>query len=367
MPGRAPVLKGAGGCQTAEAATPERPPPLRGRVVQSCGGALRRKRVPRAESGGSHGWANPGGAVGLFGAARRRRFGSPAGSRADPDGFARHGREARSQDWVVYGRGGRHGRDTRFSWAREWWPQGCTSRRCKGLRAPYPGGRRRLQRTPGRWRTGGQKPPEASGSCPARARQASDLGPARLTPLRFFGRRGLIFSGPKTMMPTEAVAPAGTHRRHNSDHLSRPARTATASNLGSSATLCVLEARSSTPDESSVTRGGSPANQILGLPRFLAQNLVFSPARACRAGLGRACSPERDAPASLAENCEKSRAMTAAAAPSPGLGFRLWRGARSLLQVPGCAAPNRHGAVRRTCHRPPARRAPGPRPGRGRR
>jgi hypothetical protein len=176
-----------------------------------------------------------------------------------------------------------------------------------------------------------------------------------------------IFPDTKTMMPTEAVAPAGTHRRHNSDRLSRPARTATASNLGSSATLCVLEARSSTPDESSVTRGGSPANQILGLGRFLAQNLVFSPVGASLTSLGLTCSAGRAAPASLAENCEKSAGRHAVVAPSPGLGLRLWRGARSPLQAPGCAPPNRHGAVRRTCHRPPERRGPGPRPARGRR
>ena len=184
-PGRAPVLKGTGGGQTTEAAPPERPPLLRERVVQSCGRTLRRKRVLRAESGGPHGWANPGGTVGLFGAARRQRFGGPAGGRADPVGspgtVGRRGRKTGpSQDGVAGS-----ARVSGFPGFRECRPQGWDFRRCKGLRTRS----RRLQAVAKEARTvaaGGQKPSEASGSCPARARLASDLGPARLTSLLFW-------------------------------------------------------------------------------------------------------------------------------------------------------------------------------------
>lgn len=141
----------------------------------------------RGRKAGVHsGWANPGGAVGLFGAARRQRFGGPAGSRADPDGSPGNGREARSQDRAVSGRGGRLGEGFWFSRV-----PGVSAARL-GLPS-LQGSADALQASAGGCKgspdgsgPGGQKPPEASGSCPARARQASDLGPARLTPLFIF-------------------------------------------------------------------------------------------------------------------------------------------------------------------------------------
>lgn len=119
---------------------------------------------------------------------------------------------------------------------------------------------------------------------------------------------------------------------------------------------CVLEARSSTPDESCVTRGATPANQILGLVRFLAQNLVFLPSSARSQRAQHAPSTGMPAPASRAENCEKSRVR-----PRLSSAFRAlspWRVWRSRRPGPACAWPNRRGAARRTCRRPPARRAP---------
>ncbi len=82
---------------------------------------------------------------------------------------ARHGREARSQDRAVSGRGGRLGEGSWFSRVGECRPQGWNSHRCKGLWTLS----RRSQAVAKEARTaatGGQKPPEASGSCPARAR-----------------------------------------------------------------------------------------------------------------------------------------------------------------------------------------------------
>jgi len=277
-------------------------------------------------------------------------------------GFVRLGREARSQDRVAYGRDGRHGLNARFPWvlgdmaARRGSPplQGFVGAfqavvgHCKGS----PDGSVR-----------GAKALEASGSCPARAREASDLGPARLTPLLFSaGFRGPAGSEnpirvPKTMMPTEARHP----RRHPSaSHSisSRPSRPDGQKHryLGSSATL-VLKVRSSTPDESCVTRGGSPANHILGLRRFLAQNLGFSRGRRATAVSRRGAGAEAPTPASLAENRQKSRPGVAPCAVIYG---RRWP-----RPEPGSAGRCRRAAARRTCRRPPARPAPRPPPWRG--
>ncbi len=80
--------------RTTKAAPPERPPPLRGRVVQSWWRSLRRKGARRAEGGRHPAEGSPGGAAGLWSHRRpsrkgwpfeRQGFDGPVGGGAVPD------------------------------------------------------------------------------------------------------------------------------------------------------------------------------------------------------------------------------------------------------------------------------------------